>query len=71
MSKEKNNMLIYKINEYEKRMNEGQENAINIRKQKLFKRTQLINNINKYYKKNNFLNIFKNYRKEPFSKTII
>lgn len=70
MSKEKNNMLTHKINEYEKRMNEGQENAINIRKQKLFKRTQLINNINKYYKKNNFLNIFKNYRKEPFSKTI-
>ena len=70
MSKEKNNMLIYKINEYEKRMNEGQENAINIRKQKLFKRTQLINNINKYYKKNNFLNIFKNYRKVKYSRLL-
>jgi hypothetical protein len=42
MSKEKNNMLLSKINEYEKRMNEGQENTINMRKQKLFKRTQLL-----------------------------
>ena len=42
MSKEKKNMLIYKINEYKKRMDEGQEIAINMRKQKLFKRTQLI-----------------------------
>ena len=70
MSKEKKNMLIYKINEYKKRMDEGQEIAINMRKQKLFKRTQLINNINNYYKKNNFLNIFKIFRKEPFAKTI-
>jgi hypothetical protein len=71
MSKEKNNMLLSKINEYEKRMNEGQENTINMRKQKLFKRTQLINTINNYYKKNNFFNnIFKNYRKKPFTKTI-
>ena len=52
-------------------MNIGQENSINIRKQKLFKRTQLINNINNYYKKTNFFtNIFKNYKKEPLTKTI-
>lgn len=70
MSKEKNNISIYKINEYEKRMNNGQENAINIRKQKLFKRTQLINNINNYYKQANIFNIFKNYRKETLTKTI-
>ncbi len=71
MSIEKNNKILYKINEYEKRMNIGQENSINIRKQKLFKRTQLINNINNYYKKTNFFtNIFKNYKKEPLTKTI-
>ena len=70
MSKEKNNMLLSKINEYEKRMNEGQENTINMRKQKLFKRTQLINTINNYYKKNNFFNnIFKNYIKKLFKLT--
>ena len=64
-------MLQYKINEYEKKMNECQENAINLRKAKIFKRTQLINNINNYYKKNSFFNnFFKIYRKEPFTKTI-
>lgn len=66
MSKEINiSKFVQEENELFKRLNKGQENLINSRRQKLFKRTQMINSFNDYYKQlNNFNNIYKiNHKK--------
>ncbi len=63
MSKENNISILNRDDEEElfERMTKGHENIINFRKKKLFKRTQLINSINNYYKHaNNFKYLPKN-----------
>lgn len=63
MSKENNISILNRDDEEElfERMTKGHENFINFRKKKLFKRTQLINSINNYYKHaNNFKYLPKN-----------
>lgn len=61
MSKECNISLNKKEDKKNNKTNKKFDNLIDLRKKKFFKRTQLINNINNYYKQaNNFKLLFKN-----------